>query len=83
MMSASIMGREWGGEERMDETVDLPVAIEPVRPRRSILTLRGRRRMEGEMSDGCCGVLVLTKLGGKWSDAGSLSCEDAELRRLL
>lgn len=36
-LSASIMGSEYGGEERMFETVDLPVAIEPVRPRRSIL----------------------------------------------
>jgi hypothetical protein len=31
------MGREYGGEERMEDTVDLPVAIEPVRPRRSIV----------------------------------------------
>jgi hypothetical protein len=30
----------------------------------------------------CCGFLVLKKLGGRWSDAGSLSCEDSELRRL-
>lgn len=36
-MSASIIGREYGGEERMEETVDLPVAILPVRPRSSIL----------------------------------------------
>lgn len=35
--SASIMGREWGGEERMVETVDLPVAREPVRARRSMV----------------------------------------------
>lgn len=26
------MGREYGGEERREDTVDLPVAIEPVRP---------------------------------------------------
>ena len=31
-MSASMMGREWGGERRREETVDLPVAMEPVRP---------------------------------------------------
>ncbi len=30
--SASIIGREWGGAERRRETVDLPVAREPVRP---------------------------------------------------
>lgn len=34
--SASIMGREKGGAERIEDTVDLPVAMEPVRPRRSI-----------------------------------------------
>lgn len=34
--SASMMGRECGGEERMLATVDLPVAIEPVRPIRSM-----------------------------------------------
>jgi hypothetical protein len=39
------MGREQGGEERMAETVDLPVAIEPVRPRRSILVVYMRRRL--------------------------------------
>lgn len=32
-----MMGREWGEQERMEETVDLPVAMEPVRPMRSIL----------------------------------------------
>lgn len=26
------MGREYRGEERREETVDLPVAMEPVRP---------------------------------------------------
>lgn len=36
-LSASIMGSEYGGEERMEDTVDLPVAIEPVRPRSSIV----------------------------------------------
>lgn len=36
-MSASIMGRECGGDVRRVETVDLPVAIEPVRPIRSIV----------------------------------------------
>ena len=35
-MSASMMGREYGGCERRFETVDLPVAIEPVRPIRSM-----------------------------------------------
>lgn len=30
-------GRECGGEERREETVDFPVAMEPVRPMRSIL----------------------------------------------
>jgi hypothetical protein len=69
----------------MAETVDLPVAIEPVRPRRSILVVYMRRRLwvsrigvEGKLL-WCSGV---EKLGGKWSDAGSLSCEDAELRRM-
>lgn len=41
-MSASIMGREYGGEERMEDTVDFPVAIEPVRPRRSMMGCEGR-----------------------------------------
>lgn len=42
-------GREWGGEERMEATVDFPVAIEPVSPIMSIsfffspLALRNRR----------------------------------------
>lgn len=27
-----MMGMLWGGAARMDETVDLPVAIPPVRP---------------------------------------------------
>ena len=31
------MGREYRGEERREETVDLPVAMEPVRPMISIL----------------------------------------------
>jgi len=30
-------GREWGGEERMVEAVDLPVAMLPVRAMRSML----------------------------------------------
>ena len=34
--SASMIGRECGGWERRRETVDLPVAMEPVRPMRSI-----------------------------------------------
>ena len=38
-MSASIIGREYGGEERIEETVDLPVAIEPVRPSSNILVV--------------------------------------------
>ena len=33
------MGREYGAEERIEETVDFPVAIEPVRPRSSILVV--------------------------------------------
>ena len=32
-----MMGREYGAEDRIEETVDFPVAIEPVRPKRSIL----------------------------------------------
>jgi hypothetical protein len=32
MTSASMIGMLWGGEARMDDTVDLPVAIPPVRP---------------------------------------------------
>lgn len=31
-----MMGREKGGEERIVEDVDLPVAMEPVRPMRSM-----------------------------------------------
>jgi hypothetical protein len=31
------MGREYGGWDKRDETVDFPVAIEPVRPRRSMV----------------------------------------------
>lgn len=31
-----MMGSEYGAFERSEETVDLPVAIEPVRPRRSM-----------------------------------------------
>ena len=42
--SASMMGSEYGRAERMEETVDLPVAIDPVRPRRSIV--EGRLRIE-------------------------------------
>lgn len=34
-----MMGREFGGEERRAETVDLPVAIEPVRPIMSIVRI--------------------------------------------
>ena len=37
--SASIMGKEYGGDDRMLDTVDLPVAIEPVKPMRSILNV--------------------------------------------
>jgi hypothetical protein len=37
MTSASTMGSECGGERRICETVDLPVAMEPVRPRRSMV----------------------------------------------
>jgi hypothetical protein len=32
-------GREWGGEERMAEAVDLPVAMLPVRAMRSMLVV--------------------------------------------
>lgn len=32
-----MIGRKWGGRERMLDTVDLPVAIEPVRPINSIV----------------------------------------------
>ena len=31
------MGREYGAEERIEETVDFPVAIEPVRPTSSMV----------------------------------------------
>ena len=31
-----MIGRECGGLERRDDTVDLPVAMEPVRPMRSM-----------------------------------------------
>lgn len=32
-----MMGNEYGGDERMEDTVDLPVAMEPVSPMMSIL----------------------------------------------
>ena len=35
--SASSRGKEKGGEERMVEAVDLPVAMEPVRAMRSMV----------------------------------------------
>lgn len=44
--SASMRGRECGGEERMLATVDLPVAMEPVRPIRSMASREGRGLME-------------------------------------
>jgi hypothetical protein len=34
-----MMGRLYGGDERIEETVDLPVAILPVRPRRSMIAI--------------------------------------------
>jgi hypothetical protein len=37
--SASMTGREYGGLESRVDTVDLPVAMEPVRPRRSIVAV--------------------------------------------
>ena len=52
--SASIIGRLYGGWDRIEETVDLPVAIDPVRPRSSIFDgLRGRRE---ELEDGMDGL---------------------------
>ena len=55
--SASIIGRECGGEERMRETVDLPVAREPVRPIR-IMVVGGGGEVVGFWMwvDGCGGV---------------------------
>lgn len=43
-----MMGSECGGDERIWDVVDLPVAIEPVRPMRRILRgfLRGGDRYE-------------------------------------
>ena len=38
--SASMTGRQWGGAERQADTVDFPVAIDPVRPTMSILPFR-------------------------------------------
>lgn len=38
--SASMMGREKGGLERRSEQVVLPVAMEPVRPMRSMVRVR-------------------------------------------
>jgi hypothetical protein len=35
-MSASMMGSEYGADDRIPDTVDLPVAIDPVSPMRSI-----------------------------------------------
>ena len=58
-----MMGRECGGEERMDETVDLPVAREPVRPIRIMVGVDegGDRRWwvlcAGMWVDGCGVVL--------------------------
>lgn len=36
-----MMGREYGGEERREDTVDFPVAIEPVRPIISMFAVSG------------------------------------------
>lgn len=60
------MGREYRGEERREETVDLPVAMEPVRPMINIVWFTmccsgGRgvvvggqswRQIEDELGDG-------------------------------
>lgn len=43
--SASTSGRERGGEERMVAAVDLPVAMLPVRPMRSMVA--GEVRLDG------------------------------------
>ena len=40
-MSASMIGRLYGGDVRMEETVLLPVAMEPVRPMRSMVAVGG------------------------------------------
>lgn len=40
--SASTMGRLCGGDEKREEHVDFPVAIEPVRPMRCMLLLINR-----------------------------------------
>ena len=44
MISASMIGRLYGGDVRIDETVLFPVAIEPVRPMRSIIVAVGGSR---------------------------------------
>jgi hypothetical protein len=36
-----MMGRLYGGDERIEETVDLPVAILPVKPRSSMIAVFG------------------------------------------
>ena len=57
MRSASMMGRLCGGRASRAETVDLPVAMEPVRPMTSMLSvlvfvLDACRRMACCMSSG-------------------------------
>ena len=51
-----MMGREYGGLERRDETVDLPVAIEPVSPRRSMFSFFSTRGLGN-----CNGINRYTK----------------------
>lgn len=41
-----MMGRLCGGEDRMEEQVDLPVAIEPVRPMSRMVFVSGMVRIE-------------------------------------
>jgi len=48
-----MMGRENGGEESMVEQVDLPVAMEPVRPMSSMVALRVQSSCEGQVEMFC------------------------------
>lgn len=65
-----MMGREYGGEDSKDDTVDLPVAIEPVSPIISIVLFLSLVFLVSLFSVAVCLVVV----GGE---------VDAELPRFL
>jgi len=65
------MGRLYGGWDRIEDTVDLPVAIDPVRPRSSILGgLRRGKEREGEM-ERMDGMFCAFGNGVTWADRGT------------